>query len=144
MPAHVTLALIVARPGPLRDSLQALITTLPQLEIVAEASDPSALLRMGDSIRPDIVLLDASLPEGEVWPALKQIQEEWAETRTIVLVRDSQQQRRAVKAGAHVALLEGFPAARLAAVVETLLSQAHADREDAHSRSGAPLTDSQS
>ena len=122
MPNQVTLALIVARPGPLRNSLQALMTTMPQIEILAEANDPSALLRMGDTMQPDIVLLDASLPEHEVWAALKQIQDEWSQTRTIVLVGNSQQQQQAREAGADVALLQGFPAAKLAAVIEGFLT----------------------
>ena len=118
---QVSLALIVARPGPLRNSLQALMTTMPQIEIVAEADAPSALLRMGDRIQPDIVLLDASLPEQEVWAALQQIQSEWSRTHTIVLAEDSKQQQRAMEAGADVALLKGFPAAKLAAVMESFL-----------------------
>ena len=122
MPNQVTLALIVARPGPLRKSLQALMTTVPQIEIVAEANSSSALLRMGDRIQPDIVILDASLPENEVWAVLKQIRGAWTQTRTIVLVEDSQQQQRAKEAGADVALLQGFPAAQLAAVIEGFLT----------------------
>jgi len=121
---QVSLALIVARPGPLRNSLQALMTNMPQIEIVAEADAPSALLRMGDTIQPDIVLIDASLPEQEVWAALQQIQSEWSQTHTIVLVEDSKQQQRAMEAGADVALLKGFPAAKLAAVMESFLVDA--------------------
>ena len=121
MTNQVTLALIVAQPGPLRDSLQALMTTMPQIEIVAEANEPSALLRMGDRIQPDIVLMDASLPGNDVWAALKQIRGAWSQTRTIVLVKDSPQQQQAEEAGADVALLQGFPAAKLAATIEELL-----------------------
>jgi DNA-binding NarL/FixJ family response regulator len=118
MPEQVTLALIVAKPGPLQNSLQALMTTMSQIEIVAEANDPSALLRMGGRIQPDIVLLDASLPENEDWAALRQIQETWSQARTIVLVESSEQQLQAEQAGANVALLKGFPAAKLAAIIE--------------------------
>ena len=118
MPEQVTLALIVAQPGPLRDSLQALLTTMPQIEIVAEANEPAALLRMGDRIQPDVVLLDACVPGNDVWAALREIRERWACARTIVLVENSAQQAQAEEAGAEVALFEGFPAARLAALIE--------------------------
>jgi DNA-binding NarL/FixJ family response regulator len=121
MPDQVTLALIVAPPGPLRDSLQALVTTLPQIEIVAEASEPSALLRMGDRIQPDVVLLDAGAPGDAVWAALAQIRETWPRARAIVLVESTQQQRQAEEAGADVALFQGFPAAKLATAIEGLL-----------------------
>ncbi|MFC2045892.1 response regulator [Chloroflexota bacterium] len=123
MPKQVTLAIIVAKPGPLRNSLQALMATMPQIEILAETSDPSALLRMGAEMQPDVVLLDASLPEDQVWAALRQIREEWSQTRSIVLVEDSQQQQKAQIAGADIALLKGHPAAKLIAVIDGLLSQ---------------------
>ena len=129
MPKQVTLALIVARPGPLRNSLQSLMTTIPQIEILAETSEPSALLRMGAGIQPDVVLLDASLPEEQVWEALRQIKEEWCHTRSIVLVEDSQQQQEMEAAGADVALLKGYPAAKLIATIEGLLSQKDEGRE---------------
>lgn len=122
MPQQVTLALIVARPGPLRNSLQALMTTMPQIEVLAETSDPAALLRMGAGMQPDVVLLDADLPEEQVWAALRQIREEWSQTRSIVLTEDSQQQQAAQAAGADVALLKGHPAAELVATIEGLLS----------------------
>ena len=122
MPKQVTLALIVARPGPLRNGLQALMTTMPQIEVLAETSHPAALLRMGAEIRPHVVLLEASLPEEQVWAAVRQIKSEWSQTRSIVLVEDSQQQKAVQAAGADVALLKGYPAAKLIAAIEGLLS----------------------
>jgi CheY-like chemotaxis protein len=121
MPEHVTLALIVAKPGPLRNSLQALMTTVPKIEIVAETDNPSALLRMGETMQPDIVLLDASLSKDDVWAALRRIQKEWSRTRSIVLVEGSQQQQRAQAAGADVVLIQGYPAAGLITAIEELL-----------------------
>jgi DNA-binding NarL/FixJ family response regulator len=134
MPKHVTLALIVASPGPLRNSLQALMTTMPQIEVLAETSDPSALLRMGAEMEPDVVLLDASLPEEGVWPALQHIGEQWCQCRSIVLVEDSQQQQEARAAGADVALLKGYPAAKLIAAIEGLLPQEEEGGACAHSK----------
>jgi DNA-binding NarL/FixJ family response regulator len=123
MPKQVTLALIVARPGPLRNGLQALMTTMPQIEILAETTDPSALRRMGAGMQPDVVLLDVSLPEDQVWAALGRIKAEWSQTRSIVLVEDSQQQQKAQAAGADVVLIQGTPAGQLIAAIEGLLSQ---------------------
>ena len=122
MSKRVTLALVVARPGPLRNSLLALMTTMPQIEILAETTDPSALRRMGAGMQPDVVLLDASLPEDQVWAALGRIKAEWSQTRSIVLVEDSQQQQKAQAAGADVVLFKGYPAAKLIAAIEGLLS----------------------
>jgi DNA-binding NarL/FixJ family response regulator len=127
MPEQVTLALIVAKPGPLRNSLQSLMTTVRKIEIVAETDNPSALLRMGDTIQPDIVLLDASLSKDDVWAALKRIRKEWSQTRSIVLVEGSFQQQKAQAAGADFVLIKGYPAARLIAAIEELLSTAYSE-----------------
>ena len=99
------------------------MTTMPRIEILAETADPSALLRMGAEIRPNVVLLDGSLPEEQVWAALRQMKAEWSQTRSIVLVEDSHQQQKVQAAGADVALIKGYPAAKLIAAIEGLLSQ---------------------
>ena len=123
MPNLVRMALVVARPGPLRNSLQALMTTIPQIEILAETKDVASLLRMGAEIQPNLVLLDAALPVDEVWAAVGQIKAGWSRTRTIVLVEDARQQREAEDAGADVVLFKGFPAAKLRSAIEGLIRQ---------------------
>ena len=125
MPEHVTLALIVAKPGPLRNSLQALMTTVPKIEIVAETDNPSTLLRMGNAMQPDIVLLEAGLCQEDVWSALRTIRGEWSQTRSIVLVEDSLQREKAQAAGADMVLIKGYPAGGLVAAIEELL---HSER----------------
>jgi CheY-like chemotaxis protein len=80
---------------------------------------------MGDTIQPDIVLLDANLSEDDVWAALRRIQKEWSQTRSIVLVEGSFQQQKAQAAGADFVLIKGDPAARLVTAIEELLSTAH-------------------
>jgi DNA-binding NarL/FixJ family response regulator len=77
---------------------------------------------MGADIQPDVVLLDTSLPAEQVWAALRQMKDEWCQTRSIVLVEDSEQKQKARAAGADVALLKGHPAAKLIAAIEGLLS----------------------
>jgi hypothetical protein len=58
------------------------------------------------------------VPGNDVWAALRQIRDTWPRARAIVLVENSRQQRQAEEAGADVALFKGFPAARLAAIIE--------------------------
>jgi DNA-binding NarL/FixJ family response regulator len=98
------------------------MTTMPQIEILAETTDPSALMRLGANIQPHLVLLDASAPEDEAWSAVRRIKEEWSRTRCMVFVEDSQGQRRAQAAGADVALLKGHRATKLIEAIEELLS----------------------
>jgi DNA-binding NarL/FixJ family response regulator len=49
------------------------------------------------------------------------MKEAWSRTRSIVLVEDSRQQQEAQAAGADVALIKGYPAAKLTATIQELL-----------------------
>jgi DNA-binding NarL/FixJ family response regulator len=122
MPENRASALIAARPGPLQDGLQALMTAIPQIEIVARADDASAVVRLVTEYRPSLVLLDTSLVGNEAWTMLRQIKAEWPQARCTVLADNVQQQQEATAAGADAVLLKGFPAARLVATIEKLLS----------------------
>ena len=123
MEEQPAVALIVAKPGPLRNSLFSLINTLPQIEIVAECRDMPSLLRMGSKIQPDLLLMESDLPGNHVGESLQQINTEWPATRTVLLVDNVAQQQEAESAGADVVLFKGHRAAGLLGIVEDLLSQ---------------------
>ncbi len=115
--------LIVARPGRLRDALNALLTTIPRLEIVGQADDDSSALKMVTQRRPTLILLDSTLPGEEVEVVLAQIKANWPQTRCIVLADNSQQQQVAKIAGADEVVVKGYPTEHLLASIEKLLSQ---------------------
>ena len=116
-------ALIVSQPGPLRDGMRALLTAMPQIEIIGEAGDMTSALRMIQGYCPTLVLLDADLPGDEVWNALKTIKANWPDVRWIVLANTVEQQQAAERAGADSAPLKGFLAAKLVATIEGLIKQ---------------------
>lgn len=130
MKRQLTIALIVARPGPLRNSLQTLIASLPQIHILAESRDVAALLQLGAQLPPDLVLMEAALPGNEVCAAVREIKAKWVDTRTVVLVENADQQRDAEAAGADAVLYQGYPAGRFIALVEKLLGDHEATRTD--------------
>ena len=117
-----TLALIATRPGPLQNGLVALMTTMPQVNAVIVAEEAASALRMIADHLPTLVLLEMALPGEGTATLLKQIKATWPLTRCIVLANDVRQQQEAEAAGADVVLLKGFPAARLIAAIERLLS----------------------
>lgn len=123
MKEHAAVALIIAKPGPLRNSLFSLMNTLPQIEIVAECRDMPALLRMGSKIHPDLLIMETDMPGNHVHESLKHLNTEWPATRTVVLVDNAAQQQEAESAGADVVLFKGYRAAGLLGIVENLLSQ---------------------
>ena len=117
------LALIVTGPGSLQNGLVALITTMPQIHAVLVAEEATVALRMIANHRPALVLLDMILPRNGAGTVLKEIKTRWPSTRCIALADDVQQQQEAEAAGADVVLIKGYPAARLIAAIEGLLSQ---------------------
>lgn len=116
-----TVALVVARPGRLRDSLEALLAALPQIEIVNNVDDGLLALQACAEFPPDLVLLDVNLPGNEAYATLRQVKGKWPQARRILLVDGVEQQQVAKARGADDALLRGFSIAELVASVEKLL-----------------------
>ena len=129
MPKQIKLALIVAKPGHLRDGVQSLLRTLPEIEIIAEIKFPSVLLKMGSQMQPDLILLDASLFGENIGKAITKINEEWSNTQCVVLVEDGQYHQALYDAGADLVVPQGFPAAKLVTAIEKLLSAQLEDEE---------------
>jgi DNA-binding NarL/FixJ family response regulator len=125
--------LIVTAPGSLQNGLLALMTAMPKTEVVGEAGDASAALEMVVEYRPHLVLLDAALTANDRWELLRQIKNARPATRCIALVDDVPQQQQARAGGADIALVKGFPPAKLIATIEGLLQV----RERARSKGAA-------
>jgi len=117
----ITLALIITKPGHLRNGLQSLLRTIPQIEILAEAHEPSVLLKMSAEIQPELILVDASLLAEPNWAAISKIKADGPNTKIIVLTENEQEGQTAQEAGADYYLLKGFPATELAQLIEYLL-----------------------
>jgi DNA-binding NarL/FixJ family response regulator len=121
MTKNHTRALIVTHRGSLQNGLQALMMSIPQVDIIGQVGDGDLALEMVCGRHPDLVLLDTDLPNGEEWQVLKQVKTLQPETRCIVLADDVGQQQQARILGADVVLLKGFPPAKLADIIEKLL-----------------------
>ena len=129
MPKQTKLALIVARPSHLWDGVQSLLRTLPEIEIIAEIKYPSVLLKMGSEMKPDLILLDQNLFGENILKAITKINEEWSSTHCVVLVEDFQHHQALYDAGADLVVTQGFPANKLVAAIEELLSAHSEDKE---------------
>lgn len=116
-------ALIVARPGSLRDGLQALLTAIPQIEIVDQANDIPSARRTALERHPALVLLDSDSTGGEIWLTVRRAKTAWPQAGCVFLANDVQQHQVAEAAGADATLLKGFPAPRLIATIVRLLPQ---------------------
>ena len=94
--------LIADDHGVLRAGLRTLLNAEPNLEVVGEASDGDTVLRLASELRPDIVLLDISMPGPGGIEVTRQLKESLPELRVLILTahEDESMLREAVQAGA--------------------------------------------
>jgi DNA-binding NarL/FixJ family response regulator len=129
-----SLVLIVAKPGRIRNSLQALLQIMPRLKVAGIASHTFLALQMLSQYQPALVLLDVDLPDNQAWVLLQQIQLKQPQTRCLLLVNSIEQQRRARGVRADAALLKGFETMELFTTIEKLLLPCNQDPDQCSRR----------
>lgn len=114
-------ALIIAKPGQLRDGLQTLLMTIPQIGTVYQADSGTVVFASTATHAPGLVLLDFDLPTDDAAMTLQQIKERWPYTRCIALVDNADDHTAAGTVGAEIVLFKGVLATRLVAIIENVL-----------------------
>ena len=118
-----TLVLIVAKPGRIRNSLEALLQIMPRLKVAGVTCHSFSAMQMLAQYNPTLLLLDVDLSDNHAWVLLKQIQLKQLQTRCLLFVNSIEQQHAAKSAGANAALLKGFEAVELFTTIEKLVPQ---------------------
>lgn len=123
MPAHATIRILATDDHPLiRAGLVSFIGTEPGLEVVAEASNGEEALEKYRELRPDIVLMDLSMPMMDGLAATKAIVDEFPDARIIVLTTygGDEDIHRALDAGAMGYLVKDMVAKDVLHVIRTV------------------------
>ena len=113
--------LIVASPGPLRESLRALLLTLPRIRVM-EMEDPVLALEVAGACRPALLLVDLDKCAESFWRQLETSTGDHHSTRYIFLADSVEQQLSSRAAAAGLVVLKGFPASRLLDLVNEVMS----------------------
>jgi DNA-binding NarL/FixJ family response regulator len=142
--------LLVADDHPmLREGLVAVLGTEPDLEVVGEAADGEEVVRLAESLDPDVILLDLEMPGTDGVAALERLRDAGSRARTVVFTAYDTDERilGSLRAGARGYLLKGasrqeiFGAVRTVHAGGSLLEPAVTDRLlDRIDRGGAPDT----
>jgi two-component system response regulator NreC len=99
----MTIRILVADDhGVLRAGLRALLNAEPDMRVVSDASDGAEALQLAISRRPDVVLLDISMPDDTGIEVTRRLQGACPETRILILTvhEDETLLREAIRAGA--------------------------------------------
>jgi DNA-binding NarL/FixJ family response regulator len=102
--------ILVADDHPmLREGLVAVLGTQPNFEVVGEAADGSEAVRLAETLRPDVILLDLEMPGVDGVAALEELRDAGSTSRAIVFTAYDTDQRilGALRAGARGSLLQG-------------------------------------
>jgi DNA-binding NarL/FixJ family response regulator len=106
-----------------RAGIRALLEKLPGVEVVGEADDGREVLNLVKLHRPDIVLMDITMPGLNGLEAAERIANRFAEVRVIILSMHNNEEYywRALKAGAAGYLLKKAATAELATALQQVV-----------------------
>lgn len=108
----------------LRDGLRIIIDSDPDLCVVAEAGDGLETIRRIEQVRPDIILLDISMPRTNGIDVIRAIRRSGDPTKILVLTvhREKEYISAALKAGANGYVLKDTSEEELRVAIKTVIA----------------------
>lgn len=108
----------------LREGLRMLLSSNPDLTVAGEAEDGLAAVRSAESLKPDLMLMDLSMPRMNGMGAIQEIKRSCPETKILVLTVHKTEEYilAALKAGADGYVLKDATHNELMLAIECVLS----------------------
>ena len=113
--------LLVDDHGVLRDGLSSLISLEPDMEVVGEARDGEEAIKLVESTRPDVVLMDINMPGMSGVEAIRRIHAKHPQVAVLVLTMYDRDEYlyESIRAGATGYLLKDAPSGDVIAAVRS-------------------------
>ena len=73
-----------------REGLQSLLASLPAMEVIADAEDGPAVVKLSRELRPDLIIMDIGMPELNGMEATRQIRAECPQVKVVALSMHSE------------------------------------------------------
>ncbi len=108
----------------LREGLRAMISSNPDFDIVGEAEDGRDAIRCVETLVPDLILLDLSMPRMNGMEAIKEIKKQCPETKILVLTvhRTEEYILATLRAGANGYVLKDATHTELMMAIKSVLT----------------------
>jgi len=123
----MSIRIVVADDHPvIREGLRALIETQPNMELVGEAGDGRTAVELAETLRPDVMVLDISMPDLNGIEAARQVLARCPQVKVIALSmhRDLASISKMLEAGASAYMLKTSGFAEIAHAIE-LVAEGH-------------------
>jgi two-component system response regulator NreC len=107
----------------LREGLRSLLSSHPEFEVVGEAEDGQEAIRSVDRLKPDLALMDLSMPRMNGMDAIKEIKKRSPQTKVLVLTVHKTEEyiHAALQAGADGYILKDSTHAELGLAIKNIL-----------------------
>lgn len=108
----------------LREGLRMLLSSNPDFEVVGEAQDGLEAIRMVDSLKPDLILMDLSMPRMNGIGAIQEIKKQSPTTKILVLTVHKTEEYilATLKAGADGYILKDATHSELMLAIDNIFS----------------------
>jgi DNA-binding NarL/FixJ family response regulator len=106
-----------------RQGLRSLLETIDLIEIVGEAEDGNSVLKLAESLKPDLVLMDIAMPGCDGLDATRQLIERYPNIKILIISMHADHLfvRQALKAGASGYIFKGAPFPELKAAIDSVM-----------------------
>jgi DNA-binding NarL/FixJ family response regulator len=104
------IALVVLRPGPLRDGLCALLCAMSEIRLTAQAEDTDAALRFLARLCAQLVLIKLDAGDRRLLKPIIEMRALCPDTQVVALIEDERDRQVAQASGADLVMLVGVPA----------------------------------
>jgi len=112
---------------PTRQGLKALLTMMPRVKVIGQATNGQEAVQLVDMLHPDVVLMDIQMPVMDGLEAMRCIKRHWPEVRVIALTIYASYLTEALSAGADEFMLKGCASkVLLGAILKTMYGKGHA------------------
>ena len=118
-----TTILIVDDSAVVRDGLRSILQANADMEVLGEAVDGLAAIAGAEELQPDIILMDAQMPQMDGIEATRRIKAQWPNIKILFLTVHTEFIEAAVAAGADAYLLKDSGRKELLQVVRELGSR---------------------
>ena len=117
------IVLLVVRPGPLRDGLNALLSSMPEVQLVAQANDASAAIDFCQGRPNELVIMEIKPGDRNLLTKVSDIKVLCPKGEVIALIHDEEDWEPAEAAGVDLIIRVGIRAVELRErIVEAVVS----------------------